>query len=571
MPIRRLVRQASVFLAAASSLLLSAQITPAAASKQPMKLPAVPAVVDCSTLNSANITQIVGAPVRITSAAIASDGNHPRYCKVQVVADEYARFEVHLPVSSWTQRLLFGGGMGQQPPAMVSEFVTVSWRDLGNRGHEDDFADDYQQRVNFAYRGMHLQVLASKALIAKYYNQAPKFSYYNACSEPGREGMMEVQRFPEDFNGVIAGCPPINDVINNGVFYAWNILANIGPDGKPIITADKLPILHNAVLDQCDGADGLKDGLISDPLSCHPDLKVMECKPRQDPSSCLTPGQVQVAQELYRGAHDAQGNKLEPTGLFPGSELSWLGIVVPRPSEDMQGIGDEEARRGTALAIRSEFNDPPLPRTFKLTDLKFDRASIDAITKLHFLYDATDPDLTPFAKAGHKLILWHSLGDVSVLPAQSIIYYTALQKLMGAKAVDEFVRFYLLPGVYHCGGGEGPAIRDFLTPLMLWVENGIAPGALLATHIPGARPFGPPPADYVPPPPDLTRPIYPYPFIAQYTGEGSTKDAANFVQGPARPAPADLFNWFGAGFYTPGYEKWCTGSGTTFECKNSRN
>jgi feruloyl esterase len=536
---------------------------------QALSLPIVAPVVDCPVLASVNISQAVGAPTQITSAAVVSDGKRTPYCKVQVVVDDYANLELHLPATTWTQRLLFGGGFGQNPPAMISELASASWQDLGNRGHEDVFATNYQYRVNFAYRGMHLQVLAAKAIIEKYYNQAPKFSYYNACSEPGREGMMEVQRFPEDFNGVAAGCPPINDVINNGLFYAWNILTNTGADGNPIITAEKLPILHKTVLDECDTADGAKDGIISDPLNCHPKLTAAECKSGQDASSCLTPEQIHAALELYRGAHDDNGGKLTPIGVLPGSELSWIGVIVPPPPGRRMGIDD---RTGTMLAIRSEFSDPPLPTTFKLSDLKFDRATFDAITKLHYLYDATDPDLSNFAKAGHKLILWQSLGDINVLPAHAILYYTALQKTMGADRVNQFVRFYLLPGVYHCGGGDGPAIRDFLTPLMAWVERGVAPGALPATHVPGGRgPFGPPPEPgSTSPAPDLTRPVYPYPYSAEYTGSGSVTEAGNFVQGPASPAPPELFSWWGSGFYAPHYEKWCTGSDTTLQCKDSR-
>jgi len=574
--IQLFVRHASIFmLGAAWSLLLFAQAeAPGASSAQPLELSAVVPVIGCSALSSIDISQAVGAPTKITSASVVDDGKTSSYCKLQVVVDDYAKFELHLPVSAWTQRLLFGGGPGAQVAGgmKLDQFVTVAWQDLGNRGHEDDFAGHDEYRVNYGYRGMHLQVLAAKALLAKYYGQAQKFSYFNACSEPGREGMMEVQRFPEDFDGVAAGCPPINMTINNGLFYAWNILTNTGADGQPILTADKLPILHKAVLNQCDDTDGVKDGIVSDPLHCHPDLSAVECKPGKDSSTCLTKAQVHVAQELYRGAHDVQGNKLEPIGVLPGSELTWTGVIIPRPVRPGGNMGMDD-RAGTTTAIRSQFNYPPLASTWKLSDLKFDRAMFEATTKLHYLYDATDPDLSGFAKAGHKLILWQGLADSNVLPAHAILYYTALQKQMGAKAVDQFARFYILPGVGHCGGGDGPAIKDFLTPLILWVERGVAPGALIAAHVAGnpfgMGPGGPTMAATVPAVPDLTRPVYPYPYFAQYAGTGSINDASNFVQGPARPAPAELFNWLGSGFYVPGYEKWCTATGTTLRCKDS--
>jgi hypothetical protein len=191
------------------------------------------------------------------------------------------------------------------------------------------------------------------------------------------------------------------------------------------------------------------------------------------------------------------------------------------------------------------------------------------MTKTRYLYDATDPDLTGFARAGHKLILWQGLEDTNVLPAHTILYYTALQKQMGAKTVDGFARFYVLPGVGHCGGGDGPSARDFLAPLMLWVERGVAPGVLAASPVPqtpdGAGRGGPPPVA-----PDLTRPVYPYPYGAKYIGTGDIRDAANYVQGATNPAPAQLFTWLGASFYTPHYEKWCTGDGAVLNCKDSR-
>ncbi len=570
------------FLLATSAAILAALGAQVAAPKspnqQPLNLAVVAPRLDCAVMTTANVSRIVGAPTVVQAAAVVGEAA-TRYCKVQVVVDDYAHFEMHLPIFAWTQRLLFGGGPAAQvaPGGMsLDHFVTVSWQDLGRRGHEDDFANNYQYRINDGYRGMHLQVLAAKALIAKYYGQAPKFSYFNACSEPGREGMMEVQRFPEDFDGVGAGCPPINFTLNNGVFQAWNVLTNSGVGGEPILTPDKLPILHQAILDQCDAADGAKDGIISNPFACHPDLAVIQCKAGQDANTCLTPDQAHVAQELYRGAHDARGGKLMPIGVLPGSEMAWTSTIVPTRNPT-------EPRDQTTTAIRSQFSDPALPNTWKLRDLKFDRESFDAITKLHYLYDATNPDLAAFAKAGHKLILWQGLGDTNVLPAHAVLYYTALQKVMGERTVEGFVRFYALPGVNHCGGGDGPVISDLLAPLMLWVERGIAPGALPGAHIPrptGDAPGGPrgpgsdptklAPAQTVAP--DLTRPIFPYPSGAKYVGTGNMREAANFLEGPAQPAPESLFDWFGSSFYAAQPAKWCTANDNNrvLQCTSAR-
>jgi feruloyl esterase len=564
---------------------------PAAAAPQLLNLPAVAPVTDCAALASTDLTQAIGASTKITSAAGVDDGKASAYCKIVVEIEGFANSEVHLPLSGWTQRFLGGGGGTGQ-----AVFATMTRSDIGNRGNEDAFANNYKLRVDFAYRIVHLQVLASKALIAKFYGQGPKFSYYNACSEPGREGMMEVQRFPEDYNGAITGCPPINDTINQGIYEAWNIVTNTSADGSFIIPNDKLLLIHKAVLDECDALDGAKDGLISVPWECHPKLTEIECKAGQDPGSCLTSEQIHAALELYRGAHDEKGNKLEPFGVLPGSELQWSAVIAP-PSNQANSTD----RKGTTTALRSEMAEPALGTNWQISEIKFDRASFDTFTKTHYLYDATNPDLSAYAKAGHKLIIWQGLADNNVLPAHTILYYTALEKTMGVKAVDDFVRLYVLPEVGHCGGGDGPSIRDFLAPLMSWVEKGVAPGALPGAHVPqpvraaGGRggqggPGGPGQGGPGGPggpgggggfmmqgmqqatgTPDLTRPIYPYPYTQKYNGTGDVKDAASFTEGPAKPAPASVFEWFGADFYKPGPFKWCTATGpTSLDCKDSR-
>src|SRR5258706_1972620 len=320
----RMRRALAFIVATGPALILSAHAaTSQAAASQPLNLPVVAPVVDCSAMTSADVSKTVGAATVISSATVVDDGKSAAYCKLQIVVDDYAKLTLNLPVSAWTQRLLFGGGPGAQvaPGTMkLDQFVTAAWQDLGRRNDTDVLAHNYPYRVNAGYRGAHLQVLAAKALIAKYYGQPQKYSYYNACSEPGREGMMEVQRFPEDFDGVGAGCPPINFTINNGIFQAWNVLTNAGADGKPVITADKLPILHKAILDQCDATDGVKDGIVSDPFACHPNVTAAQCKDGQEPGTCLTAAQVHVAQELYKGAHDGKGGKLTPIGVLPGSE-----------------------------------------------------------------------------------------------------------------------------------------------------------------------------------------------------------------------------------------------------------
>lgn len=568
----------------------------------PALLQSVAPVMDCSALTAADISSSVGAPTHITAATAVSDGKPAPYCDVKGYVEPAIKFEVRLPLGNWTQRFVqtgCGGLCGQLNirlgnddgcmPATNGEIALAS-TDMGHSGGMDgQFGEkDYQLRIDFAYRGVHLTTLASKALIAKFYGQAPKYSYFAGCSDGGREALMEAQRFPNDFNGITAGAPAMNFTTQNTFYHGWNARVNTGADGKPILTADKLTILHKTALAQCDAKDGLKDGLISDPFSCHVDPSLVECKAGEDTASCLTPAQVKVAREIYAGAHSDNGDKLVLSGPLPGSELAWQGVYIPRAGENR--IMSSMISTGTLKYLAYEKNPPA---DYTLGDLKFNRATFEATTKLHGLYDATDPDLSPFAAAGGKLILWHGLADPHISPLNTIAYYTAMQNLLGKPTVDKFARLFLFPGGYHCGGGEGPFNFDLLSAIMAWVERDQAPNVLIAAHggendrmmpppgvpLNGRPPMGPggipanmnggPPPDMNPPvnaKPDRTRPVYPYPLTAKYVGSGSIDDAHNFTEGDPKPVPASVLNWLGTGFYSPHYELWCKGNGASMNC-----
>ena len=557
----------------------------------PALLPVVTPVAECSALASADLSSAVGSATHITSAIAVKNGEPAPYCDVKGYVAPEIQFEVRLPLAKWTQRFVqigCGGLCGMLNinvehddncmPAQNGELALAS-TDMGHSGNSDGSwgAKDYQLRIDFAYRGVHVTALAAKALIAAFYGQAPKYSYFAGCSDGGREALMEAQRFPKDFNGITAGAPAMNFVTQNTFYHGWNTRVNTRADGKPILTADKLPILHKAALAKCDADDGVKDGLINRPWECHFDPSVTECKPGENPAECLTPAQVKVAREIYAGAHDSEGNKLVLSGLMPGSELSWAGVVIPNVGQD-SAMG-KAASTGVLKYIAYENNPPD---SYTLADLKFDRATFAETTKLHALYDATDPDLSAFASAGGKLIVWHGLADPHISPINSIAYYTAMQQQMGKQAVDKFARLYLFPGGYHCGQGEGPFEVDLLSAIMAWVEGAHAPDALIASHKAGADPRGPgtgapsggtgtsaSPANAEAKMPDRTRPIFPYPFTARFTGNGSSDDASNFVEGSPEPVPALLLNWLGSSFYTPHYELWCVGSSASMECKQT--
>ena len=388
-----------------SAAILSALI---GTSVRAANLAPVSAVTRCETLAKADIDAAVGAKTRIASAGAIHEGPGAGYCRVKGSIEPAVGFEVRLPLAGWTQRFLqtgCGGLCGHLDihvekadackPVLNGEFALAS-TDMGHEGGMDGSwgRDNYQARVDFAYRGVHVTTLAAKALIERYYGQKPRYSYFSGCSDGGREALMEAQRYPEDFNGIMAGAPAMNFTTQNSFYHGWNAITNRDADGQPILTADKLPILHRAVIEQCDAPDGLRDGLISDPVHCHPDLSKITCRAGQSADSCLSTAQARVAIEIYRGAHDAAGRGLVIDGPMPGSELNWVGVYVPPAGESR--TMSAMAAEGT---IRNLDSDPNPPADFSLNDFHFDAANFNATTRLHGLYDATDTDLARFQKS----------------------------------------------------------------------------------------------------------------------------------------------------------------------------
>ncbi len=546
---------AAALLLAAAAILFPQQ----PAARSPLAdLKAVPPVRACSELSNADLSAAVGSKVRIRESSEVADGRPAPYCRVLGTIEPAIQFEVRLPLARWTQRYLqtgCGGLCGNLnvnvgraegcEPATNGE-VALASTDMGHsngpgRGNADPTwaVENPQSRIDFAYRGVHLTAVAAKALIVQYYGQKAKYSYFSGCSDGGREALMEAQRYPGDFDGIAAGAPAMNFITQNTFYHGWNAHVNTGADGKPILTADKLPVLHKAVLDACDALDGLKDGLISNPPACNFDPAVTICKPGQDASQCLTAAQANTAKEIYAGAHDAQGHKFVISGPQPGSELFWQGVYVP------QSAGGAIFSEGIALGtIRYLAYAKPLAPTFPLADFRFDQANFEAISPMHAIYDATDPDLSKFAAGGGKLLLYHGWSDPHISPLNSIAYYTAMQRSMGAAKVAQFSRMFLFPGGSHCNGGDGPFDFPLLSLLMNWVEGGAAPDAIVASHSAGRGSA-----------PDRRRPVFAWPDVAAYKGSGDINDAASFERKPGPAVPPAKLAWQGSGFYRAGYEK----------------
>lgn len=546
----------------------SRQSASALASTGPVAvLPVVPPVQSCAALLDTDLTDLGGRGSRLTRAEpLSADG--VALCEVQGVLAPAIGFVVRLPMTGWTQRYLqlgCGGLCGrldlqvavaQGCLPVAQQGLVLASTDMGHSGPGGDFGRDPQARADFAHRGVHLTALAAKKLIHAFYGQAPRHAYFDGCSDGGREALIEAQRYPTDFNGIVAGAAALNFQVQNGLYHAWQARANQDAQGRAILTADRLPVLHRAVLAACDGLDGLQDGLISDPRACHFDPGVLQCPPAPSPANtdCLSAAEVRTVRQLYDGPRDpATGMRLTVGGPQPGSELAWAGVFVPQRAE--QSVFSERIAREALTVVYDSSpgraQDPPT-----LAELSFDLAQFERLQALHPLNDATQTDLTAFEASGGKLILWHGWSDPHISPLNSLAYHEGLVHALGASRVQGFERLYLLPGVYHCGGGEGPSAIDLLTPLMNWVEQGLAPGRIEAHAAPaqvGAAPAGSAPGAA----PQAaavssvaSRPVDPYPQVTRYLPGRDPSLASSFVATPPDSAwetPA----WAGSAWLQP--------------------
>lgn len=527
-------------------------------------LAVVKPVVDCAQLAALDITDIGGAGSKIASATVTSatvNGASVSFCAVKGTLAPSNTVEVALPVSTWTQRfasLGCGGLCGnlsdptQQnsfsfsygcPLVQGGGFVTAA-TDMGHAGNDATWTSDPQKQADFAYRGQHVTTLAAKKLIKAYYGQAQKFAYFIGCSDGGREALMAAQRYPADYNGIVAGAPAAHFQIQNSVYHGWNVVANSTTDtsaGNVVLYADKIAVMHKAVLAAC---GDLPDGLISDPRACRFEPASLACPVgATDTSACLTQAEATAAGKIYGGPVDAGTGAPNQIGrpLF-GSEANWPGVEAPAtatstgtPAPVKSGLFSYNIVAGAYNLIFTGTPAIPTVDTFGYTDNAF---YANYLAANHPLNDATNPDLSAFQKAGGKLILWHGWADQHISPAYTIAYYEAMQNQMGEKTVDGFARMYLVPGVGHCGGGEGLASIDLVSRIAAWAEGGAAPAAVTSYKLDTAGKA------------TASRPVYPYPAVARYTGSGDWRDAGNYAAGAARYTVRTP-SWPGSIFYVP--------------------
>lgn len=499
---------------------------------------AIAPVVDCARLRERDFAGVKEGPARVLSATLepAHDGR-AEFCLVKGYVAPTIQFELRLPTHGYTGRYLqggCGGNCGRIPTSVMpqcdnrtafSGAFALGFEDSGHVGGDGVWSLGGEQvRIDFAYRAAHAFSAAAKAIVGAYYGRPPAYSYFEGCSDGGREALAEAQRYPKDFDGIVAGAAPnlISEAMER---FLWEGRWGTDAAGKPVFDQPALVALHAAVMQNCDGLDGLKDGQIDDPRQCRFDPATIRCgAPVVRAGACLTAEQADVARRFYQGPVDAAGRHLYPGGEPYGSELSWGG-------------GISLARAGGAMLeenVRTMIFQRQLPESVTLKTWKWDAATLNELHRRGALYDTDNPDLRPFRAAGGKMVLWYGLAD-SAAGADSLpdYYQRVRDKMGGLEAARGFVRMFPLPGVYHCGAGYLPYQADMLGTIVNWVERGSAPDKVVASaFLPGGG--------------VRTRPIFAYPTRAAYSGRGSIDDAANFVgRAPARE-PDDHYRWLGA-------------------------
>ena len=432
----------------------------------------------------------------------------PAYCRVLMIlapsSDSHIEAAVFLPAETWNGKLQVVGNGGWAGsisyPAMAAalrEGYAAASNDTGHKANDAGgggmFGLGHPEKItDFAYRAMHETVIKAKLITTAFYGSAPKYSYYNGCSTGGRQGLVEVTRFPNDFDAVAAGAPanPHVHLHAAGVERSLELMKNNAP-----LTQSKVEALHTAVMAACDALDGVTDGIISNPEKCRYNPAALLCKGGDGPS-CLMPAQLETV-KIVTGDIKTKNGEVVWTGYPAGTELQMNALrnVPTGPG----GVWDVIRVLGHQDKDYDWHNFD-----FDAELALADKAGIDVLTF----------DLSAFKAHGGKLLLYHGWADSSIPPGHTVSYYKSVLDTMGGKQ-DDWLRLYMEPGMAHCGGGPGPDQFNKMGVIERWREAGQAPEAILASHVTGSTV-------------DMTRPLCPYPQVAVYKGVGSTNDAANF-------------------------------------------
>ena len=460
----------------------------------------------------------------VTATTVQGAADVPEYCRVIGQIQPEIRFEVALP-AVWNGRLYVFGNGGYAGESLEAPGRAINVRRAVlrgfavaqmNTGHDGaaeplgSFAASSQKFLDYAYRGLHVTVLTAKKILQTYYDGTLRRSYFDGCSTGGRQGLIAAQRFPDDFDGIVNGAPVLN-FSGTMIDYASNQRAlKAAP-----IAPDKLKILAEAVASKCDAADGLKDGLIDDPRACafKPSADLPKCAGDADGPSCFTSAQIASLETIYGGVK--RGGAPFFPGWALGAESAWTpwfvgGAQGPNP-------GPVQIAFGETFFKYIAFGRPNTSYDWLTFDVEKD---LDKIQWARSVLDATDPDLSRFKARGGKIVSYFGWADPALNPMMGVNYYESVTQKMGSSTTD-FYRLFMVPGMNHCGGGTGVSTFDALTPLVEWVEKGVAPQSIVGSRLVEGKVV-------------RTRPLCPYPQVARYKGTGSIDEAASFSCAPAR-------------------------------------
>ena len=442
-----------------------------------------------------------------TAGPTAKPLRMPAACRVVGRVPPAVNFEVWMPVSGWNGKFqaVGGGGFagvisyGAIATALNRGYATAS-TDTGHATPGGSWALGHPELViDFGYRAIHEMTVRAKAIVEAFYGKGPRYSYFVGCSTGGRQGLMEAQRFPNDYDGIVAGAPANywTHMPAGNLFMAAATLK----DEATRLPAAKLAALNKGAIAACDARDGVADGLIGNPQHCAFDPGILQCTAGES-EACLTAAQVGAARTIYGPALNPRTREEIFPGMPPGSELTW-GALAGGPQPFVIALD---------FYKYFVFSNPD----WDWTTMDFDKDVAAGEEKVGKVLNAVDPDLRAFKSRGGRLILYHGWNDQLITAFNTINYYTKVSKTMGAAATDEFVRLFMAPGMLHCAGGPGPNTFDAVGALEQWVEHGRKPSELIASHSTEGVV-------------NRTRPLCPYPQVAVHTGTGSVDVAASFV------------------------------------------
>lgn len=521
----------------------------AAAQNAHSETQAGPEAQSCEALAEFNLENAPGGPAVVISARLvevpasglerwilapsgygsSADDRAPSihaYCDVTGYVAPQNKFELKLPLPrDWNQKFFYyacGAFCGTVFGDACNLGLERGYASAtGNGGHESRWGFDGAWAANapelqedFGWRSTHVVTLIARAITAHYYGKPIKYSYMGGGSKGGQAVLMEAQRFPEDFDGLMPSAPVYDYTGRNTIAAAWFAQAISDGHGGSLLNADAAQAIHKSVLEHCGAQSGVDEGVVTDPPSCKWQPEMIACASGSKSTDCLSPKQVVAVKRLMSPATNSKGEVLYAYPYFPGTETMWAGWnyfgtpragITPRlanlelPGQHMKYLADEKIRPNVD-ALHFDFDRDPA-----------------TLARSRRIYDATSSDLRAFKSHGGKVLMWHGWADGAIPATSSIGYYEGVMKFMGGrKQTEDFFRLFLVPGVHHSGGGPGFTEFDAMTALENWVEKGEAPDKLIAGRMrKGAI--------------ERTRPLFPYPVLARYSGKGDPTRAESFT------------------------------------------